>query len=183
MIYVDKEKKQKFQDITLLQFDKNKDNFISAKYAFMENKSNFLNLHLIDGKSFVISDNIQQVDFKQMILQHTIAEIKNIKSFNDIVMYWSNRKTNFKKSKDFSFRILISLFPLLSLYFILTFGFFNPRYDANKTAISSTIVTIIFVVLASKMSSKYPNDVLYALPLGYFLISYLSYFFTIKRSY
>jgi lipopolysaccharide export system permease protein len=183
LIYVDKEKKQKFQDITLLQFDKNKDNFISAKYAFMENKSNFLNLHLIDGKSFVISDNIQQVDFKQMILQHTIAEIKNIKSFNDIVMYWSNRKTNFKKSKDFSFRILISLFPLLSLYFILTFGFFNPRYDANKTAISSTIVTIIFVVLASKMSSKYPNDVLYALPLGYFLISYLSYFFTIKRSY
>ena len=120
LIYVDKEKKQKFQDITLLQLDKNKDNFISAKYAFMKNKLNSLNLHLIDGKSFVISDNIQQVDFKRMILKHTIAEIKNIKSFNDIVVYWSNRKTNLKKSKDFSFRILISLFPLLSLYFILS---------------------------------------------------------------
>jgi len=183
LIYVDKEKEQRFQDITLLQLEKDKDTFISANYAFMENKINSLNLNLIDGKSFTISTNIQQVDFEKMILNHTTSKAQNIESLNDIVLYWSDRKTNLGKSEDFSFRILVSLFPLLSLFFILFLGFFNPRYSSGKTAVSSSIITIIFIILASKMSSKYPNDVLYALPFGYFLLSYFSYFFTTRKLY
>ena len=183
LIYVDKEKNQNFKDITLLQLEDGKDTFISAKYATMETLQGSLNLNLMHGKSFVISDSLQQIDFEKMILNHTTAETKNIRSLNDIIMYWDDRKINLDKSKDFSFRILISLFPILSLYFIIIFGFFNPRYNSDKSTILTSIVSIIFIVTASNLSAKYPNDVLYALPFSWLILSYVIYYFTVRKSY
>ena len=182
LIYVNKEKDNFLQDITLLKLEKDQDTIISAGWATMNNKDKNLNLKLESGKSFVISDSIQQIDFEKMLLNNKVNNQSNISSLNDFIMYWADRKTNIKKSNDFSFRILISIFPVISLFFILTIGYFNSRYDSNKETVSASILTIIYIILA-KLSSKYPNDILYALPIGWFLISYLSYYFTTKKLY
>jgi len=183
LIYVDSKSKNTFNKITLLQLEKDKDTIISSNFAHINNKNNIMSINLKDGKSFSISDSIKQINFDEMILSHTIPQAQNIKSLNDIIMYWDDRKDNLNKSSNFSFRILLSLFPLLSLFFIIVFGFFNPRYTSNKTTIYAAATTISFIILASKLSTKYPNDILYALPIFWFVLSYLMYHFTIKGRY
>ncbi len=178
LVYVDKEKEQKFQNITLLQLEEGKDTLISANHGNIDNFKDSLNLNLRDGKSFVISDNIQQVDFEKMILNHTTSQPKNIKSLNDIIMYWQNREPN-----DFIFRILVSFFPLLSLFFVITIGYFNPRYETNRTIALSSSLVLIFIILARKLTDVNPMLTLYILPSSWLIIGYIYYCFKIKRIY
>lgn len=183
LIYVNEEKDDIFKNITLLQVEKNKDLLISANQAQLNNNKSLLRLRLKDGKSFSIGDDIQQVDFNIMELNNDIKEMKNIKSLHDIFIYWKDRETDRKKSKAFSFNILISIFPILSLFFILWLGYFNPRYDKNRATAFSTILLVIFIVIANKFSAIYPNAILYTLPTGWFIFSYLSYYFTARKLY
>ncbi len=184
LLYVNKELENKvFKDITLLQLSKNKDTLTSAKYATMHNNGNTLNLQLQNGKSFVLSDTLKQVDFEKMLLNDSSPKQKNIKSLNDIVLYWSDRKTNLKKSKDFTFNIFISLFPLISIFFIISVGYFNPRYDSNKATMLSSFIVILFIVIANQLARLYPNTGLYTLPFLWIFFSYIYYYFTIKKLY
>ena len=184
MIYVNKENNKQFKDITLLQLTPKNDTFISANFATMKNKDGALNLKMIDGKSFVISNSIQQVDFEKMLLNHsTNMKVKNIKSLNDIFLYWRDRETSIKKSKDFSFNILVSVFPLISIFFILSIGYYNPRYDSNRASAVSTVLVVIFIVLANKFAKTHPNAILYILPSMWLIFSYGSYYFTTRKLY
>jgi lipopolysaccharide export system permease protein len=183
MIYIDEKKDDKFYDITLLQLDDNKDTLTSAAYATMINQDNNLNLKLKEGKSFIISDNFQQVDFEEMVLNNPGSKVKNIKSLNDIVAYWKDRELDLKKSKNFTFNILISLFPLISLFFIISIGYFNPRYNSNYASFISSTIIVIFVLIANQLALRYPNAGLYAFPFIWIFISYIYYSFTIKKLY
>ncbi|MCK5110798.1 MAG: LptF/LptG family permease [Arcobacteraceae bacterium] len=183
LIYINEEKDNKFYDITLLQLDNNKDTLTSAAYATMANHNNNLILKLQQGKSFIISDTLQQIDFEEMFLNSPGTKIRNIKSLNDIIAYWSDRKLDLKKSKSFTFNILISLFPLISLLFIIAIGYFNPRYNSNYTTFLSSTVIVIFVIIANQLSLRYPNTSLYTFPILWILISYIYYSLTTKKLY
>lgn len=183
LIYVNEENNQNFKDITLLQLEPNQDNFISANWATMKTLEESLSINLYKGKSFSISDSIQQVDFETMIMNHNTTKAKNIKSLNDIIMYWDDRKTDLKKSKDFTFNILVSFFPLVSIFFYLTIGYFNPRYDSNHATAISTLLVISFVIIANQLAKLYPNTGLITLPFIWFILGYISYLFKTKKLY
>ena len=183
LIYVNQENDGFFQDITLLKLEDNKDTLISAGWATMKNEVGNLNLKLQSGKSFVISDTIQQVDFEKMLLNNKTAKPKEIHSLNDFIMYWNDRKTDRKKSKDFTFNILVSLFPLASIFFVVASGYFNPRYDKNRTTIITSTLVIVFVIISNQSAKLYPNMALAILPISWFIIGFFSYYFTTKKLY
>ncbi|RLA82513.1 MAG: permease, partial [Epsilonproteobacteria bacterium] len=182
-IYVDKKEKNTFKNMTLLKLEQNKDTLISSNQTTTNTRENTITMNLTDGKSFTISDTIQQIDFKTMLLVNTTAKVKNIKTLDDFISYWDDRNSNLSKSKDFTFSILISLFPLVSIFFILATGYFNPRYNTNKTTILSTLVLVTFVVFANKISWIYPNASLIFLPMFWFIIGYIYYHLTTKKLY
>jgi lipopolysaccharide export system permease protein len=182
-IYVNKEHQNTFQDITLLQLEENKDMLISADFATIESKNGSLSINLEDGKSFSISDSIQQVDFEKMILRHTTPKAQNIKSLNDIIIYWSDRKKSLKKSKDFTFNILVSLFPLISVFFYIAIGYFNPRYDNNRAAAIGSVFVVLFIIISNQSAKLYPNTALLIVPFVWFFAGYLYYWFTTRRLY
>jgi lipopolysaccharide export system permease protein len=179
LIYVDKETKEKYIDVTLLKIDKNKDTFISSNFATLTNSSNALQMKLSNGKSFVISDNIMQVDFEEMILSNKIHSIEQIKSFSDIILYWSDIDINKDKKHKFIFKILISIFPFISLFFIVTLGYFNPRYNSNHATSISSAIVITYIILAKSTQA----NIEYILPIAWIVISYLYYFFTTRKLY
>ncbi len=182
-VYVNKERNNLYQDITLLQIEPKKDTFISAQYATISNTNGNMNLKLQNGKSFVVSDTLKEINFEEMVLNHTMDKPKNIKSLNDIIMYWDDRKSNKRKSENFTFNILISLFPLVSIFFCIAIGYFNPRYDSNKTTIYSFAAVVGFVVIVNQVAKLYPNTGLYALPIIWFSLGYIYYTLTTKKLY
>ncbi len=183
MIYINKEKDGEFHDITLLQLNNSTDTLVSASTATMSNSNNNLTLKLQDGKSFLIADTLQQIDFKEMFLTSPMTQVSNIKSLNDIISYWDDRKLDLNKSKHFTFYILISLFPLISLFFIIAIGYFNPRYNTNYTTFLSSIVVVTFVIIANQLALRYPNTSLYTFPIIWIFISYIYYFLTTRKLY
>lgn len=185
LIYVHKENNNTFEDITLLKLIKEKetDNLISANWATIDTLTGSISINLKDGKSFIIADDIKQVDFDKMILTHTMSKAQNIKSIYDIIIYWNDRKRDLKKSKDFTFNVLISLFPLLSMFFYIAIGYFNPRYNSNYSTAIASLLVVFFVIISNQLAKLYPNSSLVIFPFIWLSLGYIYYWFTTKKLY
>ena len=177
LIYVEKENNGLYEDIVLYQQKSTEDVFIISKYARLNNMKTSLNLSLNDGKVLKVGGKVSQIDFKRMVLNNELEQTKNINTFNDLLVYWSD------KEEKLVFNILSSLFPLISAFFIIYIGFFNPRYNKNYSTVIGILVTITFVVLTKELSKELYIDGLYYFPILWIIIGYLFYRYKIKPYY
>lgn len=178
MIYVSEEKNGFYKDMVLYQKDSKSERFITAQHGTVENFGNALNLNLQNGKLFDIKNNeMSQIDFKKMVLHNQIAGKDNINSLNDVINFW---KSDMDK---LAFSILGSIFPLLSLFFIAFSGYYNPRYEKNKSVILSLGATVIFIVISHKLSKVLELQLLIYLPVIWFFLGYYFYKYKIKPAY
>jgi len=177
LIYVGKEQNGLYEDVVLYQQKENEDTFVIAKYAQLNNMKTSLNLSLSDGKVFKVTENLNQINFKRMVINNKLEQTKDIQNFNDLILYWND------KQEKLTFYILSSIFPLVSSFFILYIGFFNPRYHKNYSTIIGIITTITYVVLIQKLSLKFQIDALYYFPLIWIFVGYIFYRYKIKPYY
>jgi len=177
LIYVDRGKDGLYEDIVLYQQNVLEDIFIIAKYASLNNLKTSLSLNLRDGRVIRVKENVNQIDFKKMILYNDIQLTKDINTFQDLIAYWKDKK------EKFIFNILSSVFPLVSAFFIVYIGYFNPRYDKNKSTIISIILTIVFVIVTKELSKYSDLMILYSTLFIWFFLGYLTYRYKIKPYY
>ena len=183
LIYVNEEKNGVYKDVVLFQQNQTTDTIVISNSATLKNEELALGLHLKDGNAIKIDDIVTQIDFKKMTLNNKIESTLNINTFDDLLEYWSFI-TEYDFMRDrFTFAILISFFPLISLLFYLSLGFYNPRYDKNKTTIYTLLLTIIYVIIAQKLGKNYGFNVLYIVPTIWIISSYLLYRVKIKNHY
>jgi len=183
LIYVDKEKDGIYQNIVLYQQEKNIDNVIVAKKATINNNGVNLSLNLTDGKAIKIDKKISQINFKKMIINNDLKYTTDITSFDDLILYWKNRQQNDPDMSYFTFSVLSALLPILSIFLILSFGFYNPRYDKNKATIYSIAATILFMILSKQLSKEFGYVVLYIFPLIWIGFSYIVFYKKVKPFY
>ena len=183
LIYVNEEKNGLYKDIVLFQQNGKEDTFIIAKHAVMSNERTSLTLSLQNGKVVKIKDTVNQVDFKKMVISNEIKQTPNINTFNDIVVYWKELKNNKSKESEFTFYLLTSFFPLISIIFILYLGYFNPRYDKNYSTAISVVLSTIFIGLSQKLSKVIGIQILYYIPIIWITISLIAYRHKIKPHY
>lgn len=178
MIYVNEEKNGFYKDMVLYQKDLQDERFITAKRGTVENFGSFLNLNLQDGKLFDLKNNeINQVNFKKMVIHNQLRSKKDINSLNDFINYW---KGDIDK---LTFSILGSVFPLLSVFLILFSGYYNPRYEKNRSVVFALSATVVFIVIAHKLSKVFELQLLIYLPVIWILIGYYFYKYKIKPAY
>jgi lipopolysaccharide export system permease protein len=177
LIYVEKEQNGLYEDVVLYQQNKEEDVFIIAKYAQLHNMKTSLNLSLNDGKVVKVGEKVSQIDFKRMVLNNELEQTKDIQTFRDLLNYWKD------KGEKFSFNILSSIFPLVSAFFIIYIGFFNPRYNKNYSTVIGIAVTIIFVVLTKELTQEFQMETLYYFPIIWIIVSFLFYRYKIKPYY
>ena len=79
--------------------------------------------------------------------------------------------------------ILISLFPLLSLFLVITFGYFNPRYEKNRAVFYTLISIVLYYVLIKSISNKILLHALYIIPIFWLIGTYILYYKTVKKEY
>jgi len=178
LIYVQNKTKNTYSDIVLYKNEKGTDTFIKAQKATLENKNFMLIMTLENGQVVKVNKTVSQVDFKKMIINNTIKQSKKINTLDDLIEYW---KTN-KKVHKFIFAILSSIFPFISILFILFIGYYNPRYQANRSSLLSIGLSVVFLVGSQKLS-HYGVDMLWLLPLVWIALSIVVYIYKIKRYY
>jgi len=183
LIYVSEENKGKYKDIVLFQQEHEKDTFIISEKAKMSNDGSTLSLNLDTGKALSISENINQINFNKMIINNKLKSSKNINTIDDLITYWKDISTKKSKESDFSFAILSSIFPLLSILFIIYLGYYNPRYEKNYSTILSIILSTIFLILAHRLSKELGIITLAIIPSLWIVISLVIYKFKVKPHY
>ena len=185
LIYVDKEKDGVYKNVVLYKPHEKVNNIIIAKSATTNNdKSNSsLSLNLKDGRAFQIDKIVSQIDFKKMVINNNINYLQDITTFKDLLDYWKNMAKVDSYMSYFTFSILNALLPILSSFFIIGFGFFNPRYDKNLSVVYAVTTTVVFVILSKELSRKVGYEVLYSFPLIWVFISYIYYKLRVKPYY
>lgn len=183
MIYIDSKNDKVYDEVKLFKTKDNTDEFIISKNAVLNNVNSQLSFELSDGKLFNIKEHeINQVDFKTMLINESISN-KESETFSTSYEYWmQNLKYNSQVDK-FTFYILISIFPLISLFLVIAFGYYNPRYEKNRSVALSVLSIVIFYVLTDYMSKNIFLHSLYLIPLIWLVGCYFIYTKKIQRVY
>ena len=183
LIYISDKNNKVYDDVKLFKTEEKKDQFIISDTAILDNDKGDLSFKLKDGKAFVIDDKeLNQIDFKSMYINDSIADSK-VGIFTDTYSYWKNNIKNKIDLDDLTFFILTSLFPLFSLFLVITFGYFNPRYEKNRAVLFSLIAVVLYYVLIKIIGDKILLHALYIVPIIWLIGTYILYANTIKKEY
>lgn len=177
LVYVEKETNGLYEDIVLYQQNGQEDIFIVAKYAKLNNLGNALSFQLREGRVVRMKDGINQIDFKSMVINNEIEQLKELSSFQDLVKYWSI------KNIQFSWYSMFSIMPLVLSFFIIVIGYYNPRYDKNRSVVFGLLAVTIYIILIKELSRQYNVSILYFLPFIWLIIGYIFYRYKIKPYY
>ncbi|AXH10859.1 permease [Malaciobacter halophilus] len=183
LIYIDKKDGKKYENIKLFKTEKGLDQFILANEAVLNNKDGELSFRLINGKAFYIADDeLNQIDYKTMDINDSIVNKKGF-IFTDAINYWKYNLTRGSDIDDFTFFILTSLFPLISLFLVIAFGYYNPRYEKNRSIGLSLVAVVIYYVITKYLTKNVDLHSLYIAPTLWIIGTYYLYTKTTKKLY
>jgi lipopolysaccharide export system permease protein len=183
LIYINAKDDKVYDDVKLFKTDDKNDQFIVSKTAILDNDKGSLSFKLNDGKAFIIdTKEFNQIDFKSMYINDSIADSK-LGIFTDTYAYWKDNLIRHENIDDLTFYILTSCFPLLSLFLVITFGYFNPRYEKNRAVFYSLISVVLYYVLIKTVGDKVLLHAIYIIPVVWVSGTYLLYSQTIKKEY
>lgn len=185
LLYVNEEKNGIYKDIVLFQHnvEEKEDTFIIAKFAELKNNKQSLNLSLSDGKVIKVKENVNQVNFKRMVINNQLKQLVNINTVKDLLNYWEGIKKDKGLEKDFTFYILISFLPIFSLLFIISVGYYNPRYEKNKSTVWGLLLATFYVLVAQKLAKDIGLLSLLYIPTIWIVLSYILYRYKIRPYY
>jgi len=157
-IFIEKKIKNSYKNIILYNSQKNI--FIHANKAKTHRENNYFILSLYNGTLYNQDKNTIKMNFKHLDLNQKIS-IKKL-SLNNIKEYLQKYKT--KTNKYF----LISLFPIISFFFLASISFFHNRYQKNHSIIYALIISVIYYAI---VFTTYKNlyAILFIIPIFIFL--------------
>lgn len=183
LIYISNKEDKTYSDIKLFKTDGKQDEFIMSEKATLENYQGELSFKLYEGNSFNISENeLNQIKYKTMQINDSISGDSG-SLFTNSFIYWNDLLKNNREKDKFTFFILTSIFPLISLFLVITFGYFNPRYEKNSAISYSLIAVVIYYILMKLSTDNIFLHSLYVVPLLWISGTYYLYKKRIKPQY
>ncbi|CAM2975244.1 LptF/LptG family permease [Helicobacter burdigaliensis] len=179
------EDKNSYENIVLLSFAEN-GGFILAKEAHMANQNGIMEVFLKNGKIYRQNQNeLEKIDFEKLTLRNSL-----ISDFSDnlgVFNYWKRAfLDNPKKDKirqNLSLYVIVSLFPLASLFYFPLIGIKNPRYDKNYTILQTMLAVGGFYGITYLATSYLPLVGMILVPLLWFSLGYFAYCRLIRKYY
>lgn len=183
LIYIQDRDDKVYNQIKLFKTDNGKDQFILSNSAVLNNDKGDLSFKLDNGKAFFVDEKeINQINFESMYINDSIADSR-MGAFTTTINYWKDRISQNRDIDDLTFFILTSLFPLLSLFLVITFGYFNPRYEKNRAVAYSLVSVVLFYILAKSLGKELLLHTLYLVPIIWIAGTYFIYTRTVKKEY
>ncbi len=170
-IFTKKVDDNNYKDLVLFSKSANKEQLILAKTAKFGSTNSKVNLILTNGNHYLINKKSSvQTEYKKLTLTNNLQ--KDLLSNKGILEYWSEAKTNSYRSRWLSIYILLSLFPLLSVFNAFTIGIINSRIQ--KRVISAWIAFSVFIYYGAIFKIAYKSP-LYGSISFVLLFSFISY--------
>ncbi|KLE00949.1 LptF/LptG family permease [Aliarcobacter butzleri] len=183
LIFINDKKNNLYEDVKLLKVQKDNDQFVISKNAVLDNDKGVLSIRLAEGKAFLIDkEEFNQINYEAMYINDSISAAKTT-VFTTTYDYWKDNIKNKVDLDDLTFFILTSFFPLMSLFLVITFGYFNPRYEKNRAIMYSLISIVLYYVLIKSIGDKIFLHTLYIIPIIWLSGTYFLYSKTIKKEY
>ena len=183
LIFIEKKEDNIYKNVKLFKKENNKEELIVSKTAILENKKGNLTFKLFNGKIFIIDDSeLNEIGFETMYINE-IVNNQQILVFSTSLNYWILSLEYNLDNDSFVFFILTSIFPLISLMLVITFGYFNPRYEKNRAVAYSIGAVILYYVLIKYIGDRLLLHSLYIIPTIWIIASYILYSKTIKKEY
>lgn len=189
LVYVDNASNREYENLILFSSEGSSEgvgleSFILAKRGKANNANNIFEINLFDGASYFARNyDIKKIVFENMIVRSAIGE-PVLKSYN-LYSYWSKSflDSKSKEARVLSQSILVSLFPLSSIFLFPLFGIANPRFQKNLSYLYITIAILIFYTFTYLISNNIPFlGILIFIPL-WFCIGFFLYRKFILRFY
>lgn len=158
LVYVDKAEDRKYDNLVLFSakgFDF--ESFILASKGVANNIDGIFQIHLDNGVAYMAENHdIKKVEFENMIVRNKL-DSPTLRSY-DLFEYWSEAfiGKNNKYSRLFSQSVLISLFPIFSIFLLPLFGVANPRFHKNLSYLYIAISIGVFYVFVYFISNYIP---------------------------
>lgn len=183
LIFIEKKEDNIYKNVKLFKKENNKEELIVSETAILENKKGNLTFKLFNGKIFIIDDSeLNEIGFETMYINE-IVNNQQILVFSTSLNYWILSLEYNLDNDSFVFFILTSIFPLISLMLVITFGYFNPRYEKNRAVAYSIGAVILYYVLIKYIGDRLLLHSLYIIPTIWIIASYILYSKTIKKEY
>lgn len=183
LIFINDKRNNLYEDVKLLKVQKDNDQFVISKNAVLDNDKGVLSIRLAEGKAFLIEkEEFNQINYEAMYINDSISAAKTT-VFTTTYDYWKDNIKNKVDLDDLTFFILTSFFPLMSLFLVITFGYFNPRYEKNRAIMYSLISIVLYYVLIKSIGDKIFLHTLYVIPVLWLSGTYFLYSKTIKKEY
>lgn len=172
MIFVESEDDGVYQNIIMyhpVKTSKDKEQFIIAKKGVLESNEQSLSFKLIDGNAYNFEQNNTWYigHFDDMVFNTHLSGFETTKRI--FYEYWNNINSNETRAKEFVIFTLISLFPIASTLFALSFGLVTYRYEKGFVYFG------IFAVIALYFGAL---TLFYEPPLIATIVIFLSFLFT-----
>lgn len=131
LLYIGKDNKDNtFGDVVLFNKDKDEEIVIGAEKATVDNSGGVLRLQLESGKGYSYTvDSLTEMKFETLFINNimTTDQRKYLSAYD----YWFNNEPGLQKihTKKFITDVLLSLFPVLSLFMVLAIGVAHVRHQ------------------------------------------------------
>lgn len=177
----DRYREKIYENVALFYKGSKEEKFIVADKAYIKSGGGLVQLLLNNGSVFSYSrDKITKIYFEKMKL-NDLTSINNFK-YRDTIQYFKYSLKNDKKRVKLIANIILSTFPLMGIFLILSIGIQNMRYGKGMINIFMGLSIIIFYSLAFSLSKEIEFNALYILPI-WFVITYLIYRVRVSSRY
>lgn len=183
LLYLGKENPDgSFGDVFLFNKENNEEILISAKHAEVLNENATLRLRLTDGEGYSYSEeSFSQIDFDLMHINDAMN--MELKAYETPIEYWSSDLQAKSKKEALITNSLLSFFPIISLFLVLSIGVVHARHQKSY-AYLSLFVTILLYYSATLVLQKFLGFALIPLlTLSWLLVTYLIYKKTIVSKF
>jgi len=171
LLYIGKDNKNgTYSDVILFRKDKKEEIIVGAKDAEVFTQDGVFKLRLKNGQGYSYDDKtLTQIDFETMNINNMLRE--NYNTYRSTIDFWLHPDGRESKIKDFVVGILSSLFPLFSLFTILSIGIVHVRHQQGHVYSSMALAIMIFYGVMFGLRDPLHFYVIPLLLFGWLLIS------------
>lgn len=132
-----------YSKVFLFNKKKEEEILISAKTAEVVNDSGILRLRLTDGEGYSYSkDRFSQINFQTMLINSTMKT--SLREYKKPLEYWTSQTNAKKKKRMFITNIVLSLFPLVSLFLVAAIGIVHARHQKPRIYLYLFLGVLLF---------------------------------------
>ena len=132
-----------YGDVFLFNKNKKEEILIEAKTAKVINDRGVLRLKLLNGEGYSYSDKkFTQINFEKMHINDTMSTDLTI--YRTPIEYWKSDDRKESKRHMLITDILLSLFPIASLFLVLSIGIVHVRHQKGRVYLYLFLGILIF---------------------------------------